>query len=436
MRRFFSPFAILWLGLGVGLNFIEQDTIAAVAVSVAGIAHSSVGFITHGGRRISAPGVYMLGTGLFGYYSTLYLIVNPVFGPLPYLLAAVNILFFGQVLNYYLSWKPRDRDTPPQCDDVDPRIASWGKWLGLFVAAAGVVLSARGFTEPPLAEAAAFVGIILYGVAAFRDPSRNGLVSYLIFGAAVLAYMTYVFTGFGRLNLGALGIAVVTTVAQRWRGRLMKIGLIVILGPALMYLAQNRANFAASLNPSGQKETGLESVVGPMMRFSQLIGMEWAGNLPHTWGSSFSTSAVALVPRAIWPDKPIGFGAELATLFAPELAGTGHSEAALFAGEWLFNFGIIGVLASIPLIGFAVNWLDTKWTAAEALPMTERRHLLKAVALTILSAGLLDLVWGGSFTYASREGSRLLIILILFAVLALDKRAREKKLRPALPLPP
>jgi hypothetical protein len=423
-----SPFIFAWMFIGVGLNLLGSDA-AAAGISIAGIAHSAMGFIVHGRRRISAPGVYMLGTGLFGFFSGLYLIIDPIFGVLPHLLAAVNILYFGQILTYYLVWKPTDRIAPPVSREVDPRTVAWGQWMGFLLMAGSIGVNILGI-EDPMLDAAAFTGIILFAVAAFRGPGRKALLAYIVTGLGVVGYSTYVFHGYGRLTLGALGVAVVATFAHRWRGGLMKIAVVIVLGPALMALAQNRADLSASLN-AASSENGLESVVGPMYRFSQLISLDAVGDLAYTWGSSFVTSALALVPRQLWPGKPIGFGAELAMFFSPELAGTGHSDAALFAGEWLFNFSLVGVLASIPLVGWAVNWLDRKWISVSAAPLVERRELVAAVALTILGAGLLDLIWGGSFTYAAREGTRLVIALAVFVVFAWRKR---EPMRVSLPL--
>jgi hypothetical protein len=417
--RISYPFMIAWLLLGIGLNFLDRDA-AAAGVSILGIVHSAIGFLAHGGRRISAPGIYMLGTGLFGFFSGLYLVTDPIFGDLPYLLAAVNILYFGQILVYYLSWKPTDRIAPPISRDVDPRTVAWGRWVGFILMAGSIGLSILGNYDP-MVDAAAFTGIILFAVAAFRDPSRKARYAYIVTGLGVVGYSTYVFNGFGRLTLGALGVAVVATFAHRWRGSLMKVSLVAALGPGLMYLAQNRVDFSASRNPSST-ETGMESVVGPLGRFAQLLGMDALGDIFYMWGSSFVTSAFVLVPRQLWPGKPIGFGAELAMLFRPDLDGYGHSELALFAGEWLFNFGLAGVLAGIPIVGWAVNWLDRKWIAINGAPMTDRRELLAAVALTIVGAGLLDLAWGGTFTFAARAGTRLVIVLAVFVLLAWRKR--------------
>jgi hypothetical protein len=412
-------FLIAWLLVGIGLNFLGNDS-AAAGISIAGMAHSATGFVAHGGRRISAPGVYMLGTGLFGFFSGLYVIVDPIFGAVPHLLTALNILYFGQILSFYLVWKPTDRIAPPISRQVDPRTVAWGQSMGFLLMAGSIGLNILGIVDPML-DAAAFTGIILFAVAAFRGPGRRALFAYIVTGLGVVGYSTYVFHGFGRLTLGALGVAVVATFAHRWRGRLMKIAVVVVLGPALMLLAQNRADFSASRN-SASSENGLESVVGPIYRFSQLIGLDAVGDFAYTWGSSFVTSALAFVPRQIWPEKPIGFGAVLAELFSPELNGTGHSDAALFEGEWLFNFGLVGVLAAIPVVAWAVNWVDRKWISVSAAPMIERRQLLAAVAFTIVGAGLLDLVWGGSFAYSARAETRLLIVLALFILFAWRRR--------------
>ena len=186
-----------------------------------------------------------------------------------------------------------------------------------------------------------------------------------------------------------------------------------------MYLAESRVQFTASLNPDQSPNvTGLESIVSPLAQFANLISLEIDGLLSHSYGGTFFSSAVAMVPRQIWPDKPVGFGAVLGHLFRPELDGSGYSDAALFHGEWIFNFGFVGLVAMVPVVAYLVNWLDRAMISAQSVEVAERRDLLAIAVVTIMGASIVDLLWGGSFTYVERVAPRLLGILLIFLLFA------------------
>ena len=157
-------------------------------------------------------------------------------------------------------------------------------------------------------------------------------------------------------------------------------------------------------------------VVWPLERFSQLLGMALEGDLALAWGSTFLVTLVIFFPRALWEGKPDGFGAELTPLFRPDLVGLGHSEAALFYGEWVYNFGITAVLLMIPAIAWTVRWLDRAYASQSVRTLRTRTDLFLKVSTILLASGVMDLVWVGTFTYAARTGMRLLIVCLLFAI--------------------
>jgi hypothetical protein len=114
----------------------------------------------------------------------------------------------------------------------------------------------------------------------------------------------------------------------------------------------------------------------------------------------------------------LGFGAELVPFISPRMVGTGHSEAALFFGEWLFNFGLPGLLIMVPVAGTAMRGLDQLLARAMCLPLDSRSAIVRYTTALVATAGVMDLMWVGTFGYTSRIVFRLLILAALFAVFA------------------
>jgi hypothetical protein len=134
------------------------------------------------------------------------------------------------------------------------------------------------------------------------------------------------------------------------------------------------------------------------------------------FGSTFWASSVAFVPRSLWENKPPGFGAVLVPYLSPLSVGTSHSDAALFQGEWLFDFGFLGLVAMVLVVGWYIAKLDIWLTELNSRPVSTRRRLLAVVSATILASGLGNLLWVGSFTYFVRAVGPLLAVGVLFAV--------------------
>jgi hypothetical protein len=193
----------------------------------------------------------------------------------------------------------------------------------------------------------------------------------------------------------------------------------VLIGAAPVLLALAKLRDAGGPRPGTTVHgNGLESVVSPLQSFASLLDHNNLGMLPYGWGHTFWAALVALVPSSVWSGKPVGFGAELVPILNPELVGTGQSDAALFAGEWLFNFGLPGLLLMVPAAGLAIRGLDHVLARSMSLPIDSRRAVVRYSAAVVAAAGLIDLMWVGSFTYVARTGSRLLILAAVFVILA------------------
>ncbi|MFC9335687.1 hypothetical protein [Arthrobacter sp. NPDC057009] len=435
MRRKVSPALALWLVLIALVNLLSgfgmdwqtvQFTLGAL-----GILFCASGFWADGKQRITAPGIALFTAGLFIFFPGCALLFDKGLGLSDVsLVPALNIAFVTHLLWYYLAWKPRPQ-TEVVVQPVDPKVAQWGMWMGLLMLGSAVAASQTSLAANPFVEGAAYLGIVLFALSALRREKKIVFV-YVVIGLAFLAYMEFIFSGFGRIKLGSLALALALLASHRWGKRAVKAGLLVGIVPGLAYLAASRAEFTATLNPNqADNVTGLGSVIGPAARFAQLLDMNTAGELTYTWGQTFFSSLVSMVPREVWPTKPVGFGAELADLFRPDLAGSGHSELALFYGEWVYGFGVLGLVLMVPVYGWFVNRLDGLLVNRQPTAVSTISGLLMLATVTILGASIVDLLWGGTFTYASRVGPRLIIIAALWAAFGWSL----PKAKP-LPVPP
>lgn len=442
IKRKVSPALFVWLAAGVVLLFLGYafgmpSESLLLAVSVMGGAQTLGAFWRHGEYFISAPGVFMLGLATFVYFPGIYLsFIRADFADIASLPVAVFAVFFSQILIYYMSWKSAAADrTDLPTPVIAPEVHRWAFNLGVALVLLGFALQQLfGLDSSTLAGAAAFAGTVMVVVSVLQASDRLSFSRLALAGAAFALYGATMFSGGGRLILGGLAIAVAVAAARRHGGRMLKLGVLIAVPTGLVVLAAGRA--AAVAASRGMEESGLESVVWPLERFAQLISLANEGKLDYGLGSTFYTTAVLFVPRQVWPDKPIGFGAELTLIFRPEVAALGHSEAALMHGEWVFNFGIAGLILLLPIVAWFVNWIDRGLVASQRIAIDTRRQFLRRVAMILAAAGLLDLVWGGTFLYMSRTGLRMLILLAVLVVFAWKAKtpamAPLRRMRPAL----
>jgi hypothetical protein len=76
-------------------------------------------------------------------------------------------------------------------------------------------------------------------------------------------------------------------------------------------------------------------------------------------GSTLVDMALALIPRALWPDKPaVGGGGDVVQRFSGYVAAEGTSVGAGQVLEFYANFGTLGVIAGFALFGWFIGRVD------------------------------------------------------------------------------
>lgn len=123
------------------------------------------------------------------------------------------------------------------------------------------------------------------------------------------------------------------------------------------------------------------------------------GQVDYLYGRSVWEGLLSLVPRALWPDKPV-FGGSPAIV--SEMTGLVLSETTSFGVgnvmEFQINFGIPGLVVGFLVLGGAIGFLDRRAAIAEARGDLGRVFLyfLPAVALIQPNGSLVELTGGAA----------------------------------------
>ena len=255
-----------------------------------------------------------------------------------------------------------------------------------------------------------------------------------------LAWIKATFVLGGRLMLAGLLIAAFSAWNLFGPSKVQKAILICCIPLFLLFSGLNRAESGdedASVSSSNviAEGNGLESVYSPLETWARMIGpleVEQRQMLMPRWGETFFNAAVLPIPRSLWEDKPIGFGAELTPVFEPQLVDDNHSMAALTQGEWYANFGYLGLPAMVIVTGWLLVRLD-RWHARLAWSAFEdERDWWSLATLVCLVSALGELYWVGTFTAVARGGMATLAVL-LTRLVALRRHGSPSRRQPAKP---
>ena len=265
----------------------------------------------------------------------------------------------------------------------------------------------------------------------------DALLMSLVF-VLPLAWINATFVLGGRLMLAGLLIAAFSAWNLFGPSKVQKAILICCIPLFLLFSGINRAESGdedSSVSSSNviAEGNGLESVYSPLETWARMIGpleVEQRRLLMPRWGGTFFNAAVLPIPRSIWDDKPIGFGAELTPVFEPQLVSDNHSMAALTQGEWYANFGYLGLPAMVIVTGWLLVRLD-RWHARLAWSgFDDERDWWSLATLVCLVSALGELYWVGSFTAVARGGMATLAVL-LTRLVALRRHGPPSRWLPA-----
>lgn len=248
--------------------------------------------------------------------------------------------------------------------------------------------------------------------------SASGATRLLLLSAVLVAsalYYEFMFGSFGRLVLGSIVCAMAVIYSVRRTNYLPKVILLAGTAPALVYLAQQRLAFVKETwNYQAPPGEGIASVTGPFVSCAQIAAAYWNGLISPTFGSTLWASTVFWVPRSMWPGKPVGFGAEIVYITQPgNLDVPDFSDAATIVGELIWNLGMVFIVVGMILLALVIRWLDQRLAAISVPRACEAVSPVRILALAVVLGGIVNLVWGGVFTFTTRAVG-MLVVLGLF----------------------
>lgn len=354
-------------------------------------------YFAAGGPRINAVAAYSYGTAIFVAFPAIYFGRETFARTSPEaVIALLSALFLVQIALLMLPPDASARVVELYDADFGP-VLTVGLGSGLLWSIGGLV-NRLGLVELPLA----FLTIVCLAVSAYMARSRVARVLLLSASAAAsLAYMIIGSGEFGRLLRATVVLALPVTVSLVGGRYLAKIALGLATTPAIMVLAGLRLNYLGTVREAdvGASE-GIGSVLAPLLSGARVLEAYWNGQHTPTGGTSYLASAVVWVPRSLWPDKPIGFGAEIVPVTQPTLVGErGYSDAASYFAEFVWNFGSLGAVLGAVAFIVGLRLLDRRVSVlTDSGPISTAWFLL----FVALISGVPNFVWGGSFTWASR----------------------------------
>jgi len=146
-----------------------------------------------------------------------------------------------------------------------------------------------------------------------------------------------------------------------------------------------------------------------------------SGAVPFANGYTIYSAMWAVVPRIIWPDKPVFAGSPLIVSFYTGMTfAEGTSVGVGQVMEFYINFGRWGILGGFFVFGLIIRWLD--WKAANCLRRGDEsgfiRWYLPALAFMAVGGSLVEVV--GTFA-----ASTLLVVGTNYYLRATQPMARN-----------
>jgi hypothetical protein len=248
----------------------------------------------------------------------------------------------------------------------------------------------------------------------------------VIWLAALAIYPTLMLLLGGFLSYGSTAVVVVLSVLaisvrSHWRVLVgLAVGALLAFNLFLSYF-QNRDDIREAVWGGGTLAERVEATLGIARDFewfdpsnevhlyaldqrlnqNYFVGLAATridqGQVEYLYGRSLWEGVQSLVPRALWPDKPVTGGSPE---IVAEMTGLQLSESTSFGVgnvmEFQVNFGILGVVAGFLLLGFLLGWLDRAAALAERSGNLGRTfvHVLPAVALIQPNGSIVELVSG------------------------------------------
>src|SRR6185312_11374151 len=86
----------------------------------------------------------------------------------------------------------------------------------------------------------------------------------------------------------------------------------------------------------------------------------WYGDSELYWGQNTEADFLFFVPRSLWPEKPRVFGLVVGDRLFDMKAVLTDNLSYFYGGDFLFDFGLLGLIASGIASGILLSYVDRK----------------------------------------------------------------------------
>lgn len=356
-------------------HYSNPSYVAALALAAIYIIGLGIGFALSGGTATRTLPLVRTLTSL--EIRRLRMVVG-----LPALIALVYLL--SQIAQYDFSTYMRDR--------IMARRGLGGVVLLSFCGLFYVVVS--------------LLNVVLH---ARRDPRASRISILLVIVGFITLGAIYSYIGNRNFTFIMIGIAFFAALSiYRFRAPKIMLAIPVVVSLALAFSVwakvRNTLDTGSALDeianiaPAELLASGLNGAFGNAENLVWLT--EHSEQWEPAWGGTIAATALNLVPRAIWPDKPFGGGPMLRNMIYPgSYVADGENLTSYTTGfptEGYMNFGVLGV-ALFGLINGVFLALTKRWYASRevASPITV---VMYAFSIFYFGFGILYMELLGSWT--------------------------------------
>jgi hypothetical protein len=277
------------------------------------------------------------------------------------------------------------------------------------------------------------LGVLLGLRNAFERSDVRGVFTWL---SVLMVYPSLMLLFGGFLSYGSTAIIIVCSVLivsirSRWRVLLgASFGLFVGLTIFVNYFA-HRDNIRGVVWGGGTLEERLDVVADAFSNFEwfdpdnrqHLIALDkrlnqnyfvglaatriQQGRVDYLYGRSVWEALISLVPRILWPEKPVFAGSPA---IVSEMTGLQLSPTTSFGVgnvmELQINFGIAGVVFGFSGLGWLLGMLDSKAAEAESCGDLERLLIFFLVAAALIqpNGSLVEMFSGAAAALVAAYG--------------------------------
>lgn len=389
----------------VGGNYTYN--LATAFVGLITIFHGLYYFNMHGGNYITPTGLFLLYSSVLHGFASIS--INQVAAyevTRGHYIASLST-FFLQVIVYHWILSDYQEKNLNGFKKVYTRPP-----VNRFIILVGVIGFGLGVISPTFGElgsAAIYVTIVILVIRNVLLVNKVNVHHFFYSMGLFSIYYLFLFASFGRINLVTLLAIIAMIFSYKLNTKVIKLFITVMFYPSIMIGSYLRSGDLFDIS------SGVGSIISPFYRFGQLVDLYMDHVISLDWGRTIYAAFIVIIPREIWPNKPWNFNREITFLFTPQYIADGHSEAAVFNAEMMYNFGFVGIV----LGGFLLGWLISKMEKEIFIKYAMRRvyDIKDLVFLSfslIVASGLMNLLWGGFSTFINRDGFRLLLLITAF----------------------